>query len=32
MKRGEAPVGDVDVAAWEIAYDMQPDVPFPAMS
>ena len=29
VKRGEAPIGDVDITTWEVAYDMQPDVPFP---
>ena len=29
LKRGEAPIGDVDASSWEIAYNLQPDVPFP---
>ncbi len=29
LKRGEAPIGHVDAAEWEVAYNMQPDVPFP---
>jgi predicted aldo/keto reductase-like oxidoreductase len=29
LKRGEKPIGDVDASEWEIAYNLQPDVPYP---
>ena len=28
-KRGEAAIGDVDEKEWEIAYNLQPDIPYP---
>ena len=29
IKRGEKPIGEVDEKQWEIAYNLQPDIPYP---
>ena len=31
-KRQEAAIGEVDEKQWEIAYNLQPDIPYPERS